>query len=102
MAARSFVLRLHGFDGKRMPTWFDIHEIPVTADSSKAESNVLKAVQNVHGMIDQEIAAGTDPNNIFVCGLSRGGALTLASVLLYPKSLVEVQSSVDGFLSTLQ
>ncbi|KAF8031480.1 hypothetical protein BT93_D0634 [Corymbia citriodora subsp. variegata] len=38
-------------------------------------------------MIDKEIAAGISPNYVFVCGLSQGGALTLASVLLYPKTL---------------
>ncbi|OAY25864.1 probable carboxylesterase SOBER1-like [Manihot esculenta] len=73
--------------GAVMPSWFDIHEIPVTADSPKDESGLLKAVRNVHAMIDQEIAAGTNPNNVFVCGFSQGGALTLASVLLYPKTL---------------
>ncbi|GLT41334.1 hypothetical protein SLA2020_154070 [Shorea laevis] len=124
MAARSFVLWLHGLGdsgpanepiktlftspefrntkwsfpsapsnpvtcnhGAVMPSWFDIHEIPVTANSPKDESGVLKAVQNVHAMIDKEVAAGTDPNNVFVCGFSQGGALTLASVLLYPKKL---------------
>ncbi|KAL3521899.1 hypothetical protein ACH5RR_014733 [Cinchona calisaya] len=73
--------------GSVMPSWFDIHEIPVTADSPKEESGVLKAVQGVHAMIDKEIAAGTNPNNVFVCGFSQGGALTLASVLLYPRTL---------------
>ncbi|KZV16127.1 hypothetical protein F511_13263 [Dorcoceras hygrometricum] len=57
--------------GAVMPSWFDIAEIPVTADA----------------MIDKEIAAGVNPSNVFVCGFSQGGALTLASVLLYPKSL---------------
>ena len=33
-------------------------------NSPKDESGVLKAVQNVHAMIDKEIAAGTDPNNV--------------------------------------
>ncbi|KAL0353269.1 UNVERIFIED_CONTAM: putative carboxylesterase SOBER1-like [Sesamum angustifolium] len=73
--------------GAVMPSWFDIHEIPVTADSPKEEGSVLKAVQDVHSMIDKEIVAGTNPNNVFVCGFSQGGALTLASVLLYPKTL---------------
>lgn len=73
--------------GTVMPSWFDIHEIPVTADSPKDEGSLLKAVQNVHKMIDKEIAAGTNPNNVFLCGFSQGGALTLASVLLYPKTL---------------
>ncbi|XP_062088246.1 probable carboxylesterase SOBER1-like [Humulus lupulus] len=73
--------------GAMMPSWFDIHEIPIKADSPKDESSLVKAVQNVHKMIDKEIDAGTNPNNIFVCGFSQGGALTLASVLLYPKTL---------------
>ncbi|XP_077217342.1 putative carboxylesterase SOBER1-like [Tasmannia lanceolata] len=73
--------------GAVMPSWFDIYEIPVTAESPKDEKGVLEAVQNVHAMIDNEVAAGTSPENIFVCGFSQGGALTLASVLLYPRTL---------------
>ncbi|EEF43791.1 probable carboxylesterase SOBER1-like [Ricinus communis] len=73
--------------GAVMPSWFDIYEIPITADSPKDETGILKAVQNVHGIIDKEIAAGTNPDNVFVCGFSQGGALTLASVMLYPKTL---------------
>lgn len=59
----------------------------MTAESPKDDKEVLKAVQNVHAMIDKEVAAGTNPENIFVCGFSQGGALTLASVLLYPRTL---------------
>lgn len=73
--------------GAVMPSWFDIHEIPVNPESPKNEKGVLEAVQHVHAMIDKEIAAGINPKNIFVCGFSQGGALTLASVLLYPKTL---------------
>ncbi|KAI5330802.1 PREDICTED: carboxylesterase [Prunus dulcis] len=73
--------------GARMPSWFDIGEIPVTANSPNNETDLLKAVKSVHKMIDKEIDAGTNPSNVFVCGFSQGGALTLASVLLYPKTL---------------
>ncbi|KAL5700104.1 lysophospholipase [Ranunculus cassubicifolius] len=73
--------------GAVMPSWFDIREIPINAASPKEDSGVLKAVQNVHALIDKEVAAGTNPENIFICGFSQGGALTLASVLLYPKTL---------------
>uniref|UniRef100_A0A453DCN4 Phospholipase/carboxylesterase/thioesterase domain-containing protein n=1 Tax=Aegilops tauschii subsp. strangulata TaxID=200361 RepID=A0A453DCN4_AEGTS len=51
------------------------------------EQGVLEAVEHVHEMLDKEVAAGTSPTNIFVCGLSQGGALAIASVLLYPKTL---------------
>lgn len=42
------------------------------------ETGVLKAVKNVHAMINKEIAAGTSPENIFLCGLSQGGRSSLA------------------------
>ncbi|KAJ1273395.1 hypothetical protein BS78_06G277000 [Paspalum vaginatum] len=83
-APRSPVSCNHGFV---MPSWFDIHELPMSAGSPQDETGVLKAVENVHAMIDREVADGIHPENIFVCGFSQGGALTLASVLLYPKKL---------------
>ncbi|KAM0923679.1 hypothetical protein ACQ4PT_005361 [Festuca glaucescens] len=73
--------------GARMPSWFDIHDTPITSKSVKGEEDVLRAVQSVHAMIDREIAAGTSPEDVFVFGLSQGGALSIASVLLYPKTL---------------
>ncbi|XP_020517452.1 probable carboxylesterase Os04g0669500 [Amborella trichopoda] len=56
-------------------------------ESPKDEEGVVRAVRNVHAMIDKEVSAGISPENIFVCGFSQGSALTLASVLLYPKTL---------------
>ena len=53
-------------------------------NSPKDESGVLKAVQNVHAMIDKEIAAGTDPNNVFVCGFSQGGLPFLIALQYEP------------------
>uniref|UniRef100_A0ACD5WPK2 Uncharacterized protein n=1 Tax=Avena sativa TaxID=4498 RepID=A0ACD5WPK2_AVESA len=67
--------------------WFGIPEVPITATTVRDEKGVLKAVEHVHEMINQEVAAGTCPTNIFVSGLSQGGALAIASVLLYPKAL---------------
>jgi lysophospholipase-2 len=55
--------------------------------SVRDEEDVLRAVQSVHAMIDREIAAGTNPQDVFVFGLSQGGALGIASVLLHPKTL---------------
>ena len=42
-------------------------------DSTKDENGVLKAVKHVHAMLDKELAAGTNANNVFVCGESQGG-----------------------------
>ncbi|KAJ1273398.1 hypothetical protein BS78_06G277300 [Paspalum vaginatum] len=73
--------------GMLMPSWFDIHDAPIGSKSVRDEEDVLRAVQIVHTMIDREIAAGTNPDDVFVFGLSQGGALSIASVLLYPKTL---------------
>jgi lysophospholipase-2 len=37
--------------------------------SVRDEEDVVRAVQIVHTMIDWEIAAGTDPEDVFVFGL---------------------------------
>lgn len=55
-----------------MPSWFDVPEMPITANCLRDESSILKAVKKVHSMIDKEIAAGVDPKNVFLCGLSQG------------------------------
>jgi lysophospholipase-2 len=73
--------------GAVMPSWFDLSEIPVVAESPNVDDSVIKAVQSVHQMIDKEVAAGVSADNIFLCGFSQGGALTLASYMLYPKTL---------------
>ncbi|KAJ3678425.1 hypothetical protein LUZ60_002228 [Juncus effusus] len=75
------------YGGVVIPSWFDIPERPITAKTERDEKGVLKAVQFVHSIINKEIEAGTNPENIFVCGFSQGGALAIASALLYPKTL---------------
>ncbi|CAM8908841.1 unnamed protein product [Rhodiola kirilowii] len=101
-------------NGRVMPSWFDIHKFPVTGEkwqpnrsarftwfrkivnfrmTAKSESSpevttgLLDSVKRVHALIDATVASGIDPRRIFVCGLSQGGALTVASVLLYPQTL---------------
>ncbi|KRH51154.1 hypothetical protein GLYMA_07G264900v4 [Glycine max] len=76
-------------DGSVMPSRFDILEIPVTADSPNDESSLLKAVQNVHATIDKEIAAGINPNNIFICGFSQGGHSINNEELRYLESWIK-------------
>ncbi|KAM3391087.1 hypothetical protein ACQJBY_012637 [Aegilops geniculata] len=64
-----------------------MNPLPWGQKSVRNEADVLRAVEGVHAMIDQEISAGTRPEDVFVFGLSQGGALSIASVLLYPKTL---------------
>ena len=50
----------------------------VPKDSPKDELSLVTAVKNVHKIIDKEIAAGTNPSNVFVCGFSQGGPFLLS------------------------
>ena len=45
--------------------------------SVRDEEDVLRAIQIVHTMIDREVAAGTNPEDVFVFGLSQGGRATV-------------------------
>lgn len=51
------------------------------------EEGLLVAVRKVHEMLDKQVEGGISADRIFLCGLSQGGALTLASALSYPKRL---------------
>ncbi|KAJ7557440.1 hypothetical protein O6H91_05G126800 [Diphasiastrum complanatum] len=73
--------------GAVLTSWFDLPEIPITAASPSCQEDVLNAVRGVHTMIDDKVASGIDASRIFLCGFSQGGALTLASSMLYPETL---------------
>ncbi|KAJ3678423.1 hypothetical protein LUZ60_002226 [Juncus effusus] len=73
--------------GMIMNSWFDICDAPITSKTVKDLESVLDAVKIIHAMIDKEIEDGIDPRNIFIAGLSQGGAMAIATVLLYPKTL---------------
>jgi predicted esterase len=66
-------------------------------DSPNDESSLLKAVQNVHATIYKEIAAGTNPDNVFVCGFSQGGISFIFRV--YINVLVHVCTNFWSFPS---
>lgn len=68
-------------------SWFDISELPVSAQAPDFEEGVMKAVSSVHAMINKEVELGVSPEKIFLCGFSQGGALSLASAMLYPEKL---------------
>jgi lysophospholipase-2 len=50
---------------------------------------VLEAVKNVHAIIDQEIAEGTNPENVFICGLSQGGCFSFHEFFVFSIFFVE-------------
>ena len=51
----------------------------------------------MHARINKEVTDRIDPNNVFVCGCSQGGALILASVKKLGR-WVPLNSLEDGFL----
>eukprot|EP00250_Pteridium_aquilinum_P019782 c24568_g1_i2 orf=114-788(+) len=88
--------------GAVMPSWFDIEELPFTAESPINEEGLSVAVGKVHEMLDKQVEGGISADRIFLCGLSQGGALALASALSYPKRLAgaAIFSGWVGFSST--
>ncbi|XP_062227490.1 probable carboxylesterase Os04g0669600 [Phragmites australis] len=84
--AARFAVWLHGLGDYGRANEF-IADHFSAAKTARDEKEVLRAVEHVHELLDKEVAAGTSASDIFVCGMSQGGALAIASVLLYPKIL---------------
>lgn len=77
--------------GKSLPSWFDIPELPFTVSSLKSsKEEVLKAVATVHDYINQFQAEGINASRIIVGGFSQGAATALMSGLTYPKPLAGI------------
>ncbi|EKX41311.1 hypothetical protein GUITHDRAFT_164389 [Guillardia theta CCMP2712] len=73
--------------GYRMTSWFDIEEIPVMPDAKDYPDDIKSSVGIIHNMIGDLEKAGFDSKNIIIGGFSQGGALSIQSVLRYPKRL---------------
>ena len=71
--------------GLILQCWARTHAVK---KSVRNEEDVLRAVQIVHTMIDREIAAGTDPGDVFVFGLSQGGSRNRMPV--FPFNLISI------------
>ncbi|XP_050520357.1 acyl-protein thioesterase 2-like isoform X2 [Daktulosphaira vitifoliae] len=66
--------------------WFDLHHLDEHIPED--ETSIVRAMDYLHGIIDDELAASKIPaNKIILGGFSQGGALALYSSLFYPKRL---------------
>ncbi len=74
-------------NGFQMPSWFDIETIPLEVGCRDYESDVMKSIKRIHAIIKSIENEGTPSKMIAVGGFSQGGALSLLSVLSYPKPL---------------
>ena len=59
-------------------------------------------VLSIRQMIDKAIDAGADPKRIYICGLSAGGAMANAMLVLYPGSFSRAAPSSAAFRSGRQ
>lgn len=86
-APNAFVTVNGGARGPRMPSWFDMDEIPVVATSSDCVVDVKVSVAKVHAMLEGLEAEGFASESIYIGGFSQGGAIALLAGLTYPRKL---------------
>ncbi|VVC36080.1 Phospholipase/carboxylesterase/thioesterase, Alpha/Beta hydrolase fold [Cinara cedri] len=75
--------------GFAIPAWFDITSLDENAPEN--ESDILRAVDNVHALLDEELArTKLPPKKLLLAGFSQGGALALYSALTYHRPLAGI------------
>lgn len=75
--------------GFTMPAWFDVETL--NEDAPEKESDILRAVDQVHSFIDEELARTRLPaKKLLLGGFSQGGALALYAALTYHKPLAGI------------
>jgi phospholipase/carboxylesterase len=75
--------------GRSMRAWYDVYGFGIRRDREDA-SGIQASASAIHGLIDQECAAGTRSERIVLAGFSQGGAIALQAGLRYPRPLAGV------------
>lgn len=75
-------------NGMPMRAWYDIYGLGVR-DREDA-TGIRESATLVHGLIDQELAAGIHSERIVLAGFSQGGAIALQAGLRYPQPLAGI------------
>lgn len=76
--------------GFRMPAWFDLEEIPVTASTPDDVEGFKRSIDYVHGLVDKLADAGVPPERVVLGGFSQGAATVLLAGLSYPRKLAGI------------
>lgn len=71
--------------GMAMPSWYDILEMNLSRQIDEVQLKV--SAERVHGLIDEQRAAGIDSRRIVIAGFSQGGAVAYQAALSYPEPL---------------
>jgi phospholipase/carboxylesterase len=75
-------------NGMRMRAWYDIYSRGVRDREDAA--GIHESAALVHGLIDQERAAGISAGRIVLAGFSQGGAIALQAGLRYAEALAGI------------
>src|SRR5580658_1003140 len=77
-------------NGMSMRAWYDLYSL-VARDREDA-AGIQASASLMHGLIDQERAAGIAANRIVLAGFSQGGAIALQAGLRYGQPLAGILS----------
>lgn len=76
--------------GLQMRAWFDLYSS--IRDARVDDAGIAEARGTVTALIDREVERGTPAERIVLAGFSQGGALALATGLIYPSPLAAIIS----------
>lgn len=74
-------------NGNRMPSWFDIDDLPITNESPDDPEGMSRSVGAIHEMIHKLKEEGVSADRIVVGGFSQGAAVALHSILRFSEPL---------------
>lgn len=72
-------------NGYVMPAWYDIFEL--TLDRKIDVTQLRASAEQVHALIEREIARGVSSEKIIIAGFSQGGAVAYEAALSFAKPL---------------
>lgn len=71
--------------GYIMPSWYDIYELDI--DRKIDAQQIQQSCDQIHAIIDAEVARGIMSHKIILAGFSQGGAVAYQAALTYPARL---------------
>jgi len=76
--------------GATMRAWYDIAVGARGLDQNEAD--IRESERHLRGLIDAEVARGTEPGRIVLAGFSQGAAMALHTGLRYPRPLAGIMA----------
>ena len=73
--------------GMVMPAWYDIRDLNLEAKNRNDEEGLLRSVEQVRRLVDDEAAAGIPAERLVMAGFSQGGAVAIELALTHTSAL---------------